>query len=134
MFHSGTRMIAKGLASGSRREGESGQACAACGALARTGGGCAAAPDGAMVVPWQHRATTSPAQGTSEGEAGFRAACGSPPNASAWMRWPEERSRKRSRVSDDMAVDTLSAPRLQGFPHHDKDIEPCPRDLAKHPG
>jgi hypothetical protein len=58
-----------------------------------------------MVVPWRRRATTSPAQGTSEG-----------------------------RVSEDMAADTVSAPRGQGFPHHDKEIEPCPGDLVKHPG
>ena len=87
-----------------------------------------------MVVPWRRRATTSPAQRTSEGEAGFRAACGAPPNASAWMRWPEERSRKRSRVSEDMAAHTVSAPRGQGFPHQDQEIKPCPRDLMKHPG
>jgi apolipoprotein D and lipocalin family protein len=33
-----------------------------------------------------------------------------------------------------MAADTVSGQRGQGFPHHDKDIEPCPRDLVKYPG
>ena len=105
IFHGGTRMIAKGFAPGSRREGESGQACAACGAPARTGGGCAAAPGGGMVVPLRRRALIRPAQRTSEG-----------------------------RVSEEMAADTLPFRRTSEFLRHNNQTEPFPRDLMKCPG
>ena len=98
-------MIAKGFASGSRREGESWQACAACGAPARTGGSYADALGGAMVVPWRRRATTSPAQRTSE-----------------------------RRVSEEMAAHSLSSRPVVGFPRPNGQIGPFPRDLMKCPG
>jgi hypothetical protein len=87
-----------------------------------------------MVVPLRRRATKSPAQRTSEGEAGFCAACGAPPNASAWMRWPEGQSRKRSRVSEEMAADSLSIQPIRRFQRRYNEIKPFPRDLVKFPG
>ena len=51
-FSHRSRMLAPGFAPRARREkGKSGKACAACGAPARTGGGCSAAPDGMVHRP-----------------------------------------------------------------------------------